>query len=65
MQPPPPEAARSPSPALKRLIDSAPEPEFDDLVYAATSLTERPIGTIGFVDRERIYLKAELWASAS
>lgn len=46
--------------ALKRLqiIDTAPEPEFDDIAWLAATLCDAPYAAIGFLDTDRLWLKA-------
>ncbi|RZA06214.1 MAG: hybrid sensor histidine kinase/response regulator, partial [Proteobacteria bacterium] len=41
-----------------RVLDSPPEPGFDDIVQLATQLCATPIGLVSLVDRERQWFKA-------
>lgn len=52
------EADRLEALARLRLMDSAPEPEFDELVQLAASLCGMPISTITLVDDRRQWFKA-------
>lgn len=40
------------------ILDTAPEPEFDDIVALACRLCVAPVGLISFVDRDRQWFKA-------
>jgi diguanylate cyclase (GGDEF)-like protein/PAS domain S-box-containing protein len=42
------------------VLDTAPEPEFDDLVQLAASICEAPMAAISLVDRRRQWLKAKV-----
>lgn len=46
--------------ALKRtgLLDSPPEPEFDELVQIAAAICAKPIGVVSLIDRDRQFIKA-------
>jgi DNA-binding response OmpR family regulator len=53
-----------------RLLDSAPEPEFDLLTSLAARLLPAPVALVSLVDRERQYFKSQVglgepWASAA
>lgn len=41
-----------------RVLDSAPEPGFDELAQLAAALCRAPIALIGLVDQERVWFKA-------
>ncbi|KQQ54405.1 histidine kinase [Pseudomonas sp. Leaf127] len=41
-----------------RVLDSAPEAEFDDIVMLASALCDTPIALVSLVDRERQWFKA-------
>lgn len=41
-----------------RILDSAPEQDFDDIVLLATTLCDAPIALVSLVDRERQWFKA-------
>ena len=53
--------------ALDRLeiLDTAPEPEFDDLARLAAQLCETPFAYVAFVDRDREWLKARVGIAAA
>jgi PAS domain S-box-containing protein len=42
------------------ILDTAPEPEFDDLALIASQICNTPISLISFVDRERQWFKAKV-----
>ncbi|MBI5548350.1 MAG: PAS domain S-box protein [Deltaproteobacteria bacterium] len=42
------------------MLDTEPEPEFDELVRLATLVCRTPFGHIGLVDRERVFFKARV-----
>ena len=42
------------------LLDTEPEPEFDEVVELAAAICEAPIGLMSLVDAERVYHKARL-----
>lgn len=44
--------------ASYQILDTAPEPEYDQLVELATFICETPIGLISLVDRDRQWFKA-------
>jgi diguanylate cyclase (GGDEF)-like protein/PAS domain S-box-containing protein len=62
---PPTEPARLT--ALRRLgiLDTAPEPEFDDLVRLAARLCDVPIALVSLVDADRQWFKARVGVDAS
>ncbi|EGH42541.1 GAF:ATP-binding region, ATPase-like:histidine kinase A, partial [Pseudomonas syringae pv. pisi str. 1704B] len=41
-----------------KILDSAPEQDFDDIVLLATTLCDAPIALVSLVDRERQWFKA-------
>ena len=41
-----------------RILDTDPEPAFDDLVRLAARLTNTPIAVISMVDSDRAWMKA-------
>jgi PAS domain S-box-containing protein len=41
-----------------RILDTGPEPAFDDVVERASALFNTPIALVGFVDERRLWLKA-------
>lgn len=43
-----------------RILDTAPEQSFDDLVLIASSICGMPMGSISLIDRERQWLKSTL-----
>lgn len=51
---------RSEAIASLNVLDSPPEPEFDDLVNLAVLICEVPIAFISLVDRERQWFKARI-----
>jgi serine/threonine protein kinase len=53
--------------ALERLeiLDTEPEPEFDDLALLASQVCEAPFALISFVDRDREWFKAKVGLSES
>lgn len=53
--------------ALARLeiLDTDPEPEFDDLALLASQLCDTPIALISFVDRDREWFKSKVGISES
>ncbi|HEX5678607.1 MAG TPA: PAS domain-containing protein [Alcanivorax sp.] len=55
-----PERARLESLARYNILDSAPEPEYDDIVQRAAELCDCPIATITLVDWRRQWFKASL-----
>src|SRR5688572_25903450 len=48
--------------ALRRyqILDTLPEPAFDELALAAATLFSAPIGFIGFIDEDRQWFKARV-----
>jgi two-component system cell cycle sensor histidine kinase/response regulator CckA len=54
------EDARLTALVQSRIVDTQREREFDDLVRLAALVTESPMAMISFVDRDRLWLKAEL-----
>ena len=46
------------------ILDSNPEPDFDDLVELAAQLSECPIASITFVDKDRQWFKARIGDAA-
>ncbi|MHB1306422.1 MAG: PAS domain S-box protein [Limisphaerales bacterium] len=55
---PPNEAERLAALREYRILDTPPEPAFDDLARLTARLCESPIAIISFVDQDRIWLKA-------
>ena len=53
--------------ALEQLeiLDTEPEPEFDDLAHLASRLCRTPFASISFVDRDREWTKSRVGISAS
>ena len=47
-----------------RILDTAPEPAFDDIVSLAASFCEAPIALIGLMDRGRQWFKARIGLEA-
>ena len=47
-----------------RILDTPPEPAFDDLARLTARLCESPIAIISFVDQDRIWLKAAVGIDA-
>lgn len=43
-----------------QILDTPPEPGFDDLAFLAAQLCRVPIASIGFLDAERLWLKARI-----
>jgi GAF domain-containing protein len=43
-----------------RIVDTAPEPAFDDLVYLAADICEAPISVISLIDERRQWFKARV-----
>jgi len=41
-----------------RIVDTSPEPAFDDLVELAAAVCDTPVASIAFVDGQRLWLKA-------
>jgi len=65
MSPPPPSAAKGESARLAALrryevLDTPPEPEFDDLVALAAELCSMPMAALSLVDAGRLFLKAQV-----
>ena len=62
MQPPLPQDERSRLESLHsfRILGTSCEPVFDDIVRMACLICDTPIGKIGFVDQERVWLKAKI-----
>ena len=56
---PPNETLRQAALEACRILDSAPEEAFDDLVLIASSICGRPMGAVTLVDRNRQWLKAK------
>jgi CheY-like chemotaxis protein len=42
------------------ILQTSPEQAFDDIVRLATLICDTPIGKIGFVDQQRVWLKAKI-----
>ena len=42
------------------IMDSPPEPSFDDIVYLAADICEAPIATISLIDDDRQWFKARI-----
>jgi len=42
------------------ILDTAPEKSFDDLIWLAAQLFQVPISTIGYMDADRLWLKAKM-----
>src|SRR5687767_9482382 len=40
------------------IVDSPPDPHFDELVALAAAICEAPIALIGCIERERVWLKS-------
>ncbi len=53
------EGARLASLKEYRILDSEPEPSFDDIVSLASLICETPISLVSFVDEERQWFKAK------
>jgi GAF domain-containing protein len=43
-----------------QILETSPEPTFDDIVRLATLICDTPIGKIGFVAQQRVWLKAKI-----
>src|ERR1039457_2304953 len=43
-----------------QILDTSPELAFDDIVLLATLICDTPIGKVGFVDQQRVWLKAKI-----
>lgn len=43
-----------------RILDTRPEQAFDDMVHLAALICDTPIAKIGFVDQQRVWLKAKI-----
>jgi CheY-like chemotaxis protein len=43
-----------------RILDTRPEQAFDDIVHLAALICDTPIAKIGFVDQQRVWLKAKI-----
>jgi hypothetical protein len=43
-----------------RILGTSCEQIFDDILRLATLICDTPIGKIGFVDQERVWLKAKI-----
>lgn len=56
--PPNPEAERQAALDRYAIVDTAPEPEFDDIVRLAILLCESPAAAITLIDRDRVWFKA-------
>ncbi|MCF7853350.1 MAG: PAS domain-containing protein [Candidatus Pacebacteria bacterium] len=41
------------------ILDTPAEPFFDDMILLASQILQAPIASLGFVDRERVWFKAE------
>jgi adenylate cyclase len=55
---PPNESERLATLRALEILDTAPEPEFDELVQLAAALCGTPIGTVSLIDENRQWLKA-------
>ncbi|MCC6188552.1 MAG: HD domain-containing protein [Anaerolineales bacterium] len=42
-----------------QILDTAPEPEFDELAFLAGQLCQAPMALLGFFDAERFWIKAQ------
>lgn len=62
MKPPQPANERRRLQALHRyrILDTAPEPAFDDIALIASTLCQTPIALMALVDRERQWAKAQV-----
>ncbi|WP_295852594.1 EAL domain-containing protein [uncultured Xylophilus sp.] len=58
------EDARQQALAQMAVLDTPPEPEFDALVQAAARLCDAPMATIGLLDRDRSWFKAQIGTGA-
>lgn len=54
------ESARLAALRALEILDTAPEPEFDELVRLASAICETPIGVISLIDSERQWFKAQI-----
>jgi len=54
------EAARLEALRQYRVLDTAPEKSFDDLAALAAEVCDTPVALIGFLDSERVWLKAKI-----
>lgn len=43
-----------------QIMESDPEPEFDDIIELAASITNSPIASIAFIDDKRSWIKAKV-----
>src|ERR1700683_4776587 len=43
-----------------RILNTSPEPVFDDLVHLAALICDSPIAVIDFVDEQRVWFKAKI-----
>ncbi len=62
---PPDEAARLDALRQYQVLDTPPEPEFDDLTQLAAYICGTPIAILGLIDRERQWFKASVGVSGS
>lgn len=62
MQSPLPQDESSRLEALRslRILETRPEQAFDDIVHLAAVICDTPIAKIGFVDQQRVWLKAKI-----
>jgi len=58
--PPSDEIARVEALTRYRILDSPPDPAFDDLVHLAAALCHAPIAVLTFIDHDRQWFKAEV-----
>ncbi len=58
--PPSDEIARVDALTRYRILDSPPDPAFDDLVHLAAALCSAPIAVMSFIDHDREWFKAEV-----
>lgn len=42
------------------VLDTAPEPEFDDIVFLASSICETPVALVSLVEKDRQWFKARV-----
>lgn len=62
---PPDEAERLEELRQYRILDTLPEPEYDDVVYLASRICGTPIALVSLVDQDRQYFKARVGLEAS
>ena len=64
MAPPPDEFARQRELDTYRVLDTLPEPAYDDIVRLASTLCGTPIALVSLIDRNRQWFKAGLGLEA-